>query len=108
MAKAARRYDFYLPPCYNDGRSIPREHFIEVEQRLLDRFAGVTSQRREFPLRGMRQAGSEVYRDRIIVLAVLDFRRHGSPQFIAALKQHLIRDFEQLEILITESALRVH
>ena len=108
MAKAGRRYDIYLPLTFNDGRPIPRVHHIRVERQLLARFAGVTSLRREFPMRGVWQGESETYVDRVIVMTALDFRPRGSSRFIADLKRNLLRDFEQLEILITELSLRVH
>jgi hypothetical protein len=41
-------------------------------------------------------------------MTVLDFRRQGSTRFIAQLKQALLKEFEQPEILITEHPLRVH
>jgi hypothetical protein len=41
-------------------------------------------------------------------MTVLDFRREGSTRFITQLKQELLREFDQLEILITEEALKVH
>jgi hypothetical protein len=44
----------------------------------------------------------------VIIMTVLDFRRQGSTRFIAGLKQDLLREFEQLEILITEHLLWVH
>ncbi|HEV3145730.1 MAG TPA: hypothetical protein VGZ47_17715 [Gemmataceae bacterium] len=108
MAKAARRYDIYLPLKFNDGRPIPREHFDKVEGRLLERFEGVTSQRRDFPLRGVWQGEAQLYIDEVIIMTVLDFRPRGSTQFIAGLKRDSLREFDQLEILITESELRVH
>lgn len=46
--------------------------------------------------------------DEVIIMTVLDFRRQGSARFIAQLKNSLLREFDQLEILITESPLRVH
>jgi hypothetical protein len=108
MARAARRYDLYLPLTFNDGRSIPAEHFEQVEWRLLERFGGVTAQQRDFPHRGIWQGGTQLYFDQVIVMTVLDFRPRGSSRFIAGLKRDLLRQFDQLEILITESALRVH
>jgi hypothetical protein len=77
MAKAARRYDLYLPLTYNDGRPIPDEHFDSVERRLLARFGGVTSQQRGFPLRGVWLGGTQLYLDQVIVMTSLDFRRSG-------------------------------
>ena len=53
MARPARRYDFYLPLAFNDGGPIPEDQFDAVEKRLIERFGGVTSQQRNFPLRGI-------------------------------------------------------
>jgi hypothetical protein len=108
MPRAARRYDIFLPLTFNDGRPIPAEYFDAVERRLLAHFGGVTAQQRDFPLRGAWQSASQVYLDQVIVLTALDFRQRGSTRFIGELKRDLLRDFDQLEILITESALRVH
>jgi hypothetical protein len=108
MVKPARRYDLYLPITFNDGRAIPEERFVSLEQKLLSRFGGVTSQQRDFPLRGMWQGHVLVFLDQVIVMSVLDFRRGGSLRFIADLKRDLIREFVQIEILITEAPLRVH
>lgn len=82
--------------------------FEEVERQPLTRFGGVTSQQREFPLRGIWQGEAQLCLDQVIVMTALDFRLQGSGRFIAAIKQHLLRAFDQLEILITESALRVY
>ena len=108
MPKSARRYDFYLPLAYNDGRPIADEIFKAVQGRLLTRFGGLTAQQREFPLQGIWQGGSRLYLDQVIIMTALDFRRQGSARFIAQLKRSLLRGLEQLEILITEQSLRVH
>lgn len=108
MARSARRYDIYLPLADNEGVLFPGEQFTAIESVLIERFGGLTSQRREFPFRGKWQEGSEIYEDRIVVLTALDFRRGGSTRFIAQLKADLLEQFRQLEILITETALRVH
>ena len=108
MAKSARRYDFYLPLADNDGRLIPAATFDAVERQFFARFGGITSQQPEFPLRGAWKEGEQIYLDQIVVVTVLDFRPRGSARFIAELKQDLLHDFKQLEILITEQALRVH
>ena len=108
MPKSARRYDIYLPLTDNDDRPIADEVFRDVHQRLLDRFGGLTAQQRDFPLRGIWQGDNRIYLDLVIILTVLDFRRQGSTRFIGQLKQELLRVFDQLEILITEQALRVH
>jgi hypothetical protein len=108
MARSARRYDFYLPLTDNNGRPIADAAFDAVERRLVARFGGLTSQQRDFPLRGIWQGETRLYLDQVIIMTVLDFRHQGSTQFIARLKQDILRDFEQLEILITEQTLRVH
>ena len=108
MAKLARRYDVYLPLTNNRGVRFPGQQYTAVEKRLLARFGGLTSQRRQFPFRGVWQEGTQVYSDQIIVLTAIDFHRGGSARFIAALKAQLLEEFRQLEILITETALRVH
>jgi hypothetical protein len=108
MPRSARRYDVFLPLAFNDGRPIPTELFDGVERRLLAHFGGVTAQQRDFPLRGAWQSESQVYLDQVVVLTALDFRSRGSARFIGELKRDLLRDFDQLEILITESTLRVH
>ncbi|MBI1915654.1 MAG: hypothetical protein HYS12_13120 [Planctomycetes bacterium] len=108
MARAARRYDLYLPLTDNDGRPIAEDVFKSVQRRLLTRFGGLTAQQRAFPLEGIWQGSTRLYLDLVIIMTVLDFRRQGSTRFIAQLKQALLREFEQLEILITEQPLRVH
>ncbi len=108
MARSARRYDLYLPVTDNNGRPYRDDLFDAVERRLVARFRGLTSQQRDFPLRGIWQGESRLYLDQVIVITVLDFRRQGSTRFIAQLKQALLREFEQLEVLITEQPLRVH
>jgi hypothetical protein len=79
-----------------------------VEDRLLRRFGGVTTQQRQFPQRGIWQGEHRVYLDQVVVMTVLDFSRAGSTRFIAVLKRDLLREFKQLEILITEYPLKVH
>jgi hypothetical protein len=108
MARAARRYDLYLPLTDNAGQAIAEALFDAVERRLVARFGGLTSQQREFPLRGIWHGERRLYLDEVIFMTVLDFRRQGSTRFIAQLKRDLLREFDQLEILITEHSLRVH
>ena len=108
MPRSARRYDLYLPLSDNAGRPIADDVFQRLQLRLLERFHGLTSLQRDFPLQGIWQGGSRLYLDWVIIMTVLDFRRRGSAGFIAQLKQDLLRQFDQLEILITEQPLRVH
>jgi len=108
MPRRARRYDIYLPLTNNEGQSIPKRNFVAVEQRLVQRFGGITAQRREFPLRGIWQGKTRLYVDEVIIMTALDFRRQASDRFISHLKRSVLHDFDQIEILITESSLRVY
>jgi hypothetical protein len=108
MARSARRYDLYLPLTDNAGQPFVDALFDAVERRLLARFGGLTAQQRDFPLRGIWQGESRLYLDQVIVMTVLDFRRQGSSRFITQLKHVLLREFEQLEILITEQPMQVY
>jgi hypothetical protein len=108
MARSACCYDIYLPLTNNEGVLFPDRHYLAVEERLFARFGGFTSQQRQFPFRGAWKTGSQVFYDQVIVITALDFRRGGSARFIAQLKAEMLPQFEQLEILITETALRVH
>lgn len=108
MTRAARRYDLYLPLADNNGHAFADELFDSVERRLVAHFKGLTTQQRDFPLRGIWQGETRLYYDQVIILTVFDFRRQGSTRFITQLKQALLSEFEQLEILITEQSLRVY
>lgn len=108
MPRAARRYDLYLPLTFNDGRPVADHQFDTVERQLLARFGGVTAQQHQFPFRGIWKGESQLYVDQVIVMTALDFRPRGSTSFVASLKRDVLRAFEQLEILITETPLKVH
>jgi hypothetical protein len=108
MARSARRYDLYLPLTDNAGHAFPDLLFDSVERRLVAQFGGLTTQQREFPLRGIWQGSRQVYFDQVVVMTVLDFRKLGSARFISTLKQQLLQQFDQLEILITEQPMKVH
>jgi hypothetical protein len=108
MARPIRSIEIYLPLDYNDGRPIPDSKYVSLQQELLDRFGGVTSVQRQFPLQGAWQSGSRVYHDRVVVLSVMDFRA-GSQldclRYLEKLKGRLKKKFDQLEILITVAEL---
>lgn len=108
MSRSARRYDFYLPLAYNDGRPIEDEKLDAVERRLTAQFGGLTTQQRDFPLRGIWQGEARLYFDRVVIMTAFDFRARGSPRFVKQMKAHLLEQLDQLEILITESSLRVY
>ena len=56
MPRPIRGIDIYLPLDYNDGRPIEESKYLALQQELLERFGGVTSVQRQFPLQGLWQA----------------------------------------------------
>ena len=104
MARPIRCIDIYLPLDFNDGRPISESRFVALQQELLNRFGGVTSLQRQFPLQGLWQSGAQVYQDRVVVFTVMDFRNETHFQclrFLERLKVRLKKKLDQLEILIT-------
>jgi hypothetical protein len=104
MARPIRSIEIYLPLEYNDGRPIPVGKYISLQQELLDRFGGVTSVQRSFPLQGAWRSDAKVYHDRVVVFAVMDFRdgtQLDCLRYLERLKSRLIKKFDQLDALIT-------
>ncbi|MCZ6676330.1 MAG: hypothetical protein O7E52_03665 [Candidatus Poribacteria bacterium] len=97
-----KKYDIYLPLQYNDGRWIESEKFDQVDDFLYERFGGLTSVMREFPLRRLWAGESEAYRDLIIIYTAVDFEpSESTTQFFEGYKETLKSQFQQEEILIT-------
>jgi len=108
MARPIRHIEIYLPLDYNDGRPIPESKYLALQEELVDRFGGVTSVQRQFPLQGVWQWSEETYHDRVVVLGVMDFREGTQLeclQYLTKLKGRLKRKFDQLEVLITVAEL---
>ena len=108
MVRPIRSIEIHLPLEYNDGRAIPESKYVSVQQELLNRFGGVTSVQRQFPLQGIWQSGTEVYHDRVVVLSVMDYRLGTELEclrYLERLKVRLKKKFDQLEILITVAQL---
>lgn len=105
MPRPIKSFDIYLPLDYNDGRPIEGTKYSVLEDELLDRFGGVTSIQRGFPLRGLwRSETTEVFQDRVVVFTVIDFRTKTDFElirYLQRLKARLKRKFEQLDVLIT-------
>jgi hypothetical protein len=82
--------------------------FTTIQLELLNCFGGVVSTQRQFPLQGLLQSAPQVFQDRVVVFAVMDFRTDSQFQSLRCLerlKTHLKRKFEPLEILITAQEL---
>jgi hypothetical protein len=108
MARPIRNIEIYLPLDYNDGRPIPDSKYVSIQQELLNRFGGVTSVQRQFPLQGVWQSGTEIYHDRVVVVSVMDFREETQLEclrYLERLKGRLKKKFDQLEILIAVTEL---
>jgi len=110
LPQETRRYDFYLPLQYNDGRDIERDKLNQTELELFSRFGGLTSIKRDFPLRGIWGTETAVYEDEIIILTAIDLSGNleETEQFIAEYKEKLKTRFEQEEILITGQDLMIY
>jgi hypothetical protein len=108
MARPIRSIDLHLPLESNDGRPIPDSKFMSVLDELVDRFGGVTSVQRQFPLQGVWKSGQTIYHDPVVVFTAMDFSDWTQLQclrYLARLKTQLMRRFDQLEILITVTEL---
>jgi hypothetical protein len=108
MARPIRNIEIYLLLDYNDGRPIPDSKYVSIQQELLNRFGGVTSVQRQFPLQGVWQSGTDIYHDRVVVFSVMDFREESQLEclrYLERLKGRLKKKFDQLEILIAVAEL---
>jgi hypothetical protein len=108
MARPIRSIEIYLPLDHNDGRPIAESKFLAIQQELLNRYGGVTSTQRQFPLQGVWQSGTNIYHDRVVVFGVMAFREESQMEclrYLEKLKVRLKKKFDQLEILITVAEL---
>ena len=102
MLVQVKKYDIYLPLRYNDGRQIEDERFDQVDDVLYERFGGLTTVLRDFPLRGLWGGDSEGYQDLIVIYTTIDFEpSESTTQFFEQYKEALKSQFRQEEILIT-------
>ena len=95
-----KEYDIFIPLFYNDGSPIEAEKFQKLQGRLLEQFEGLTY----FPQanHGFWKFGDITYRDEIVVYRVIGYDSTASREYLGKLKEHLKREFQQLEILIIE------
>jgi hypothetical protein len=107
MSSIARQYEIFLPILYNDGTEIEQENFDVIEQELVERFGGVTSVQRQFPLRGIWRGEKQIFLDKIVVVTVVDFTGERSSDFFMDYKEELKHRFHQEEILILAHNLTV-
>ena len=110
LPREARRYDIYLLLLYNDGTSIEEGKFVKVQVELFRKFGGLTSIKRDFPLRGIWGNETTVYEDEIIILTAIDSSGNleEREQFITDYKEMLKIRFKQEEIFITGQDLTIY
>ena len=108
MARPIRSIEVYLPLDYNDGSPISESKYVTLQLELLNKFGGLTSVQREFPLQGVWRSKSHVYRDRVVVFSVMDYRDVTQIEwmrYLSKLKERLKKKFDQLDVLFTVAEL---
>jgi hypothetical protein len=108
MARPISCIEIYVPLDSNDGRPIPESKYVSLQQELLNRFGGVTSVQRQFPLQGVWKSATDIYHDRVVVFSIMDFREETQLEclrYLERLKGRLKKRFDQLDILITVAEL---
>lgn len=95
-----KEYELYVPLTHNDGSPIDPEKLVDIRERLLEQFGGLTF----FPQRndGYWTFGDMTYRDEIIIYRILTSQQRMARKFLRELKEELKRDLDQEEILIVE------
>ncbi len=95
-----KEYDIFVPLYHNNGFPIESTKFQELQGALLERFEGLTY----FPQanQGFWKFGDITYRDEIVIYRVISQDPAASREYLSNLKEHLKREFQQLDILIVE------
>jgi len=95
-----KEYEIYVPLTHNDGSPVDAERLVQLRERLLEQFGGLTF----FPQRneGFWTFGGVTYRDEIIIYRILTGETRKARTFFRAIKEELKRDLHQEEILIVE------
>jgi len=103
MPRPIRAIEIFLPLDSNEGEPFEESKYVALQEELLQRFGGVTSTHRHFPLQGLWKPDAQVFQDRIVV-GVMDFRAKTAFEtlhYLQRLKTRLKKKFAQLEVLIT-------
>ena len=104
MPRPIKCIEIYLPLDYNDGEPIEEVKFLALQAQLLAKFGGVTSTKRDFPLQGIWRRQEEVFQDRVVIFAAMDFHPgtdFQSLNYLVRLKAQLKKKFRQIDVLIT-------
>ncbi len=100
-----KEYDIFVPLYFNDGSPVEAEKFQQLQERLLDRFGGLTFFPQ--PNKGLWRMAGVTYRDEIVIYRVIGPAAEEARAFLAKLKQWLKAEFDQQEILIVERAVEM-
>lgn len=95
-----KEYDLFVPLYYNDGSPVEAEKLLQLKERLLDRFEGLTF----FPQanEGFWRAGGVTYRDQIVIFRILTTDAPEARRFLSELKEELKEELRQEDVLIVE------
>jgi hypothetical protein len=87
-----KEYELYVPLTLNDGTPVDPETLLQLRNRLLERFGGLTF----FPQRneGFWTFGGVTYRDEIVIYRILTDRTRMARKFFRELRGQLKRDLE--------------
>ena len=93
-----KEYDLFIPLYYNDGRPIEPRKFQDLQQRLLNRFGGLTFFPQ--PNEGFWTMAGVTYRDEIVIYRVITSDEQEARRFLSDLKEWHKEELRQEEILI--------
>ena len=88
-----KEFDVFIPIYYNDGTPIEPTKLLDLEERLLDTFEGLTVFPQ--PNKGIWKTGDVTYRDEIVIYRVLCSNTRSARRFFKNLKEELKEAFEQ-------------
>jgi hypothetical protein len=99
-----KEYDLFIPLYYNDGSPIEVKKFQELQRRLLEQFDGLTFFPQ--PSEGFWKMANVTFRDEIVIYRVLSAKTRMARRFLSQLKQQLLRELKQEDILIVEREIK--
>src|SRR5216110_1617080 len=100
-----RRYEITLPTPYNDGRAIEEEHYLWVGEQLADRFGAFTFEPQ--PLRGVWVHEGIRYEENNLRVYVDVEASDENDAFFQAFKDALKKRFDQIDIWVVSSEIRI-
>lgn len=99
------RYEILLPLNYNDGASIEPEKFQQTRRELVKKFGAVTMDTQ--PMSGVWIHEGREYNDEMIRFIIDTESTPDTDRFFSELKNRLKERFQQIEIWITATPIRI-